>query len=305
MAERGAMLGFSSPKKPQRGVLLGDGSYVENRPSRWELVKRALWDSNLNTPVRGFYNLMNTPAETLLYDKGAAGSEAVLSAFDAAGGMMLGGSVVPKPRNALMTGIGNGRELKGHHTGAQPHELQPSVHPQQLVRPSKMSSTVLEDFLRAHYPDFRVEHSRNISERFGPSLSSYYYVSTPLGSKKIRLSDHNAVSGLDSDIELHLGGDIDVAEEALRTGLNMAVPEEIASRAAQAKDIQKQKQTEAYDARWKSTLESQLSGLQKARNLTPDQRQKSIARQIRRSGLNKETMDELYRKYGINPEGAQ
>jgi hypothetical protein len=105
MAERGAVLGFSNRKKPQRGVLLGDGSYVENRPSRWELVKQALWDSNLNTPVRGFYNLMNTPAETLLYDKGAAGSEAVSSAFDAAGGMMLGGSVVPKPRNSLNMGI--------------------------------------------------------------------------------------------------------------------------------------------------------------------------------------------------------
>lgn len=47
-------------------ALLGDGSHVENSPSKTERIKQALWDSNLNTPFRSFYNLMHTPLEVLL-----------------------------------------------------------------------------------------------------------------------------------------------------------------------------------------------------------------------------------------------
>jgi hypothetical protein len=88
------MLGITSRRK------------AEKAPSKWEKVKQALWETNLNAPVRGWYNLLNADPNIML----GAGSPdqqqaAIEAATDTAGGMMVGGSVVPKPRGALMMGI--------------------------------------------------------------------------------------------------------------------------------------------------------------------------------------------------------
>jgi hypothetical protein len=72
--------------------------------SKTQRLKKVLWESNLNTPIRGFYNLMNTPYETLVGDTGAKGRKAVEDSFDAASGMTVGSAVAPKPRGALTMG---------------------------------------------------------------------------------------------------------------------------------------------------------------------------------------------------------
>ena len=81
-------------------ALLGDPV-----PSKWDRVKQALWDTNLNAPIRGFYNLMNTPYDVLAGDTGAAGQQAVADSFDAAGGVTVGSMPMPKPANYLSMGL--------------------------------------------------------------------------------------------------------------------------------------------------------------------------------------------------------
>jgi hypothetical protein len=80
--------------------------------SKTQRLKKVLWESNLNTPIRGFYNLMNTPYETLVGDTGAKGRKAVEDSFDAASGMTVGSAVAPKPRGALTMGA-NRRGVEG------------------------------------------------------------------------------------------------------------------------------------------------------------------------------------------------
>lgn len=85
-----------------KSVLPSDGSYVENRPSKWERTKQALWESNLNSPVRGFYNLMHTSPEVLLGGGTPEQQEAVAGAsWDAAQGAMAGSMPFPVPENSL------------------------------------------------------------------------------------------------------------------------------------------------------------------------------------------------------------
>ena len=81
-------------------ALLGDPV-----PSKWDRVKQALWDTNLNAPIRGVYNLMNADPYTLYTDEGAAGQQAAVDSFDAGGGITVGSAMVPKPSNAMAMGI--------------------------------------------------------------------------------------------------------------------------------------------------------------------------------------------------------
>jgi hypothetical protein len=82
-------------------------------PSKWDRVKQALWETNLASPIRGYYNLRNADPYTLYTDTGEAGQQAVLDSFDAAGGVTAGSAMIPKPSNALTMGI------KAYHAG--PH----------------------------------------------------------------------------------------------------------------------------------------------------------------------------------------
>jgi hypothetical protein len=77
----------------------------EPKPINWQGVGQALWDSNLNAPIRGAYNLMNADPYTLYTDTGAAGQQAAMDSFDAAGGVTVGSMPIPKPANSLTMGI--------------------------------------------------------------------------------------------------------------------------------------------------------------------------------------------------------
>ncbi len=77
----------------------------EPKPINWQGVGQALWDSNLNAPIRGAYNLMNADPYTLYTDTGAAGQQAAMDSFDAAGGVAVGSMPIPKPANSLTMGI--------------------------------------------------------------------------------------------------------------------------------------------------------------------------------------------------------
>ena len=59
------------------------------------------------------------------------------------------------------------------------------------------------NFLSAHNVPFETQHSRSMSDNFGPSVSTYHYVNTPVGRSKIRVSDHPYPAG--EDVGLRLG----------------------------------------------------------------------------------------------------
>lgn len=92
-------------------------------PSKWDRVKQALWETNLNAPVRGIYNLMNADPYTLYTDTGAAGQQAAVDSFDAASGVTVGSMPMPKPANSLSMGMSAGLKTRGgqnivpHDTG--------------------------------------------------------------------------------------------------------------------------------------------------------------------------------------------
>jgi hypothetical protein len=94
MAKQPQLLGYTS--------LLGDPVPV---PSKWDRVKQALWETNLNAPVRGIYNLMNTPYDVLMGGDSPEKQQAVADSFDAAGGITVGSMPMPKPSNSLSMGI--------------------------------------------------------------------------------------------------------------------------------------------------------------------------------------------------------
>lgn len=105
----GALAGFRMGKAPDRSgeKQVGDEALTgaAPQPSKWDRVKQVLWDSNLNAPIRGAYNLMNADPYTLMTDTGAAGQQAAADSFDAAGGVTVGSMPMPKPSNALTMGI--------------------------------------------------------------------------------------------------------------------------------------------------------------------------------------------------------
>ena len=88
-----------APRFLGNSTLLG-----EPKPINWKGVGQALWEANLN-PLRGPYELMNTPAETLLYDTGPAAEKAAGDTFFTALDLTGGSALAPKPSNALTMGI--------------------------------------------------------------------------------------------------------------------------------------------------------------------------------------------------------
>lgn len=82
----------------------GDGTYVENRPSKWAQTWGIVGPYAM-APINAWKGLMDADLDTLLYDTGPRGRQAVENAFDVAGTVTGGSSVVPKPRNAVMMGF--------------------------------------------------------------------------------------------------------------------------------------------------------------------------------------------------------
>lgn len=89
---------FKPPKQKLTAEML-------NKPSKWEQTKQVLWDSTLFAPIRGAYNLRNTPYEVLMGGPSPEFDQAVADSFDAAGGITVGSMPMPKPANSLSMGM--------------------------------------------------------------------------------------------------------------------------------------------------------------------------------------------------------
>lgn len=123
MANNPQLLGYSS--------LLGDTAPPVH--SKWDRIKQALWESNLNSPVRGFYNLMNTPYDVLMGGDSPEKQQAVADSFDAAGGITVGSMPMPKPANSLTMGIKKIKNLKGQAV-EPPREFYRGTNPESTER---------------------------------------------------------------------------------------------------------------------------------------------------------------------------
>lgn len=85
-------------------------------PSKWEQTKDIL-APYVTAPYNAMTGLMSADLNTLLYDTGPKGREAVENSFNLAGNLAGASSVVPKPKNALNMGI---RAFHG-----SPHDFPP------------------------------------------------------------------------------------------------------------------------------------------------------------------------------------
>jgi hypothetical protein len=91
------MAGLLDPMK-------GDGTWVENRPSKWQQTWGIL-EPYVMGPVNAWEGLKNADLNTLLYDTGPAARQAVENSFNVAGTVTGGSSVASKPANSLNMGF--------------------------------------------------------------------------------------------------------------------------------------------------------------------------------------------------------
>ena len=135
---------------------MGDGTWVENRPSKWQQT----WDilsPYITGPAYAVKGLMDADPYTLMTDTGPAAQQAVENSFNAAGLATAGSAVAPKPRNALMMGFDgqpiNPRVKMGHNQ--PPPELslksaldaraqQMSLKPEDRIQPDPARRRVLD-----------------------------------------------------------------------------------------------------------------------------------------------------------------
>lgn len=76
--------------------------------SKWQRTKKILWDSTLNAPIRGAYNLMNASYDDLVAGDAATTERLAGDSLSAAGAATAGGVMSPKPRNSIGAGGGRG-----------------------------------------------------------------------------------------------------------------------------------------------------------------------------------------------------
>ena len=101
------------------------GLLDDEDPGKWERVKQALWETNLNAPVRAVYNLMDTPYDVLMGDSGDAGQQAVADSFDAGAGLAMTGGLLTRPAGSI--GMG-GRVMLSKGMTKQPEDLVDLFH---------------------------------------------------------------------------------------------------------------------------------------------------------------------------------
>ena len=86
--------------------------------SKTQRIKKILWESNINTPIRGIYNLMNTPYEDLMGPDSPRKRKAVEDSFDVAASVTGGSAFAPKPKGSLTMGANRGKAPRSP-TGAK------------------------------------------------------------------------------------------------------------------------------------------------------------------------------------------
>lgn len=134
----------------------GDGTWVENRPSKWQQT----WDifsPYITAPAYAVKGLMDTPLEVLLGAPGteAAQDEAVANAFNVAGAVTGGSSVVPKPRNALMMGFDGSPSRTVPPTLREVLDAkakQMELKPEKRIQPDPARSRVIDQSYRDRAP---------------------------------------------------------------------------------------------------------------------------------------------------------
>lgn len=85
----------------RRDVLAGDGTWVENRPTKWQQIRNIL-SPYVTAPINAMERLVNSPA----IQYGFAPSEQDVADSFALSGLVTGGSAfAPKPQNAMTMGI--------------------------------------------------------------------------------------------------------------------------------------------------------------------------------------------------------
>lgn len=72
--------------------------------SKTQRLKKVLWESTLNAPIRGAYNLMNSSYEDLVGGDAETTERIAGDSLSAAGGVTAGSAFVPKPRGAITMG---------------------------------------------------------------------------------------------------------------------------------------------------------------------------------------------------------
>ena len=85
----------------RRDVLAGDGTWVENRPSKWQQIRNIL-SPYVTAPINAMERLVNSPAIQYGY---APTEQDVADSFALAGLVTGGSAFAPKPRNAMTMGI--------------------------------------------------------------------------------------------------------------------------------------------------------------------------------------------------------
>lgn len=98
--------------------------------SKTQRIKKILWESTLNAPIRGAYNLMNTSYDDLVAGDAKTTERIAGDSLEAAGGVTAGSAFVPKPRGAVTMGANRG--------GGGPH-------PAKRVGPKSMRQKTLDD----------------------------------------------------------------------------------------------------------------------------------------------------------------
>jgi hypothetical protein len=126
-------------------------------------VKQALWETNLNAPVRGIYNLMNADPYTLYTDEGAGGEQAATDSFDAAGGITVGSSMIPKPRNVLTMGFDGPKEAPSLRAVLDAKAKQMELKPDKRIQPDPARNRVLDKNYKERSPG---GFSKNLAESY-------------------------------------------------------------------------------------------------------------------------------------------
>lgn len=129
-----------------------------------------------------------------------------------------------------------------------------------MARADKFKSNDLPSILDDLGYKYKVENSQFMSDRHGPSPSSYYTVETPLGTKRFRVSDHEDAAINPNQTYLFLGRDVNEQKKAAFDALGIAVPEDVADGvlATQAKRAELARARDAAETNRKMDAKSQI-----------------------------------------------
>lgn len=129
-----------------------------------------------------------------------------------------------------------------------------------MARADKFKANDLPSILDDLGYKYKVENSQFMSDRHGPSPSSYYTVETPQGTKRFRVSDHEDAAINPDQTYLFLGRDVNEQKKAAFDALGVAAPEDVTDGvlATQAKRAELARARDAAETNRKMDAKSQI-----------------------------------------------